>query len=251
MSDRIDPIDPKLRQLFDREAAEPFTNDAMRSRILQGVNAAISGGGNGGSDPEVPDSGNAGPSAPSTPSAGTASLLAKPLGSVVGLGAMGAIFAGGVVVGTQVAPQPTLPPPPPAIVQPIKTIETIETTETPETIEAPEPPAEARGLKPEAPKQRPKAEAKPKLSALAEEERLIERARTALARNYHDDALAALDDHARRFPTGALAADRDGLRALVLSRAGRTEEAKRAAEKYLSDHPQGTLAPSVERILEK
>lgn len=46
-----------------------------------------------------------------------------------------------------------------------------------------------------------------------EEERILSRAQTAYARGNRDEAMAALAEHARRFPRGALRADRERLRA--------------------------------------
>jgi hypothetical protein len=53
----------------------------------------------------------------------------------------------------------------------------------------------------------------PATSIDPEEARILGRAQSALTRGNRDAARAALDEHARRFPRGALAAERDRLRA--------------------------------------
>ncbi len=271
MSDRIDPIDPKLRSLLDGEAAGPFTNGEMRARILSGVTGAIGGPG-GASTPDGGAPSGGAPPAPPGPGLGTAaSVLAKPLGSLLGVGVMSAIFAAGVVVGTQVTSTPaTRPAVSPALERPRtrpRVSPPLAPTAPPAVTPTPGPVPVERTVRrrPEPRRLPPSGAGSERLRAesggralaerapqtpLAEEQRVIERARTALARGFYDDALAALREHARRFPEGALAADRDGLTALVLSRAGRTEEARRAAEVYLSAHPNGTLAPAVRSVLE-
>lgn len=60
---------------------------------------------------------------------------------------------------------------------------------------------------------------------LAEELALMDRARQAIARDDAAAALAALDDHTSRFPTGTLVRERDVLRVTALCVAGRDDEA--------------------------
>lgn len=61
-------------------------------------------------------------------------------------------------------------------------------------------------------------------------------------------ALRELDELARRFPDAANAEDGAWLRVEVLRRAGRTDEAARAAAAYLNRFPQGTYAVSAARL---
>ena len=58
-------------------------------------------------------------------------------------------------------------------------------------------------------------------------------------------AQALLERHAREFPGGALAEDRDALTVRALCQLGRAQEATRAAKSFLQDHPFSSLAASV------
>ncbi|HJL22106.1 MAG TPA: hypothetical protein RMH80_07725, partial [Polyangiaceae bacterium LLY-WYZ-15_(1-7)] len=115
---------------------------------------------------------------------------------------------------------------------------------------APSPPAgraerprPARAARSDSPAPEPAEASGP---ALALELGLLRRARSALGAGRTDAALAALREHAERFPDGALAAERDGTRALALCEAGRPGGAA-AAERFLAAHPRSPLAPRVRR----
>jgi hypothetical protein len=56
-----------------------------------------------------------------------------------------------------------------------------------------------------------------------------------------------LDEHARRFPRGALASERRGLRILALCELGDVAGARRDAAAFLASHPPTGLAERVER----
>lgn len=59
------------------------------------------------------------------------------------------------------------------------------------------------------------------------------------------EALAKLDEHARRFPAGALAEERSASRIFVLCALGRTTEAKSAAKAFLTSRPHSPHAARV------
>ncbi|MFV8751014.1 hypothetical protein ACNOYE_10755 [Nannocystaceae bacterium ST9] len=73
---------------------------------------------------------------------------------------------------------------------------------------------------------------------LAAELALLEQAR---ADEDPDERLRLLDRHRDRFPSGALAAERDVLRITTLCELDRVVEARRAAEGFLSAHPRSPL----------
>lgn len=73
---------------------------------------------------------------------------------------------------------------------------------------------------------------------------LLGTAQRALARRSPSDALAALDDHARRFPRGALATEREGLRAVAACEAKRAD-GKALAERFVSRHASSPLVARV------
>ena len=80
---------------------------------------------------------------------------------------------------------------------------------------------------------------------LAEENRLLGRARAALIADEPARALALLREHARRFADGVLTQERRALRAVALCEAGREDEGAAAARSFLRAHPQATLARRV------
>ena len=80
---------------------------------------------------------------------------------------------------------------------------------------------------------------------LAEENRLLARARAALIDGQPEQALTRLGEHARRFPEGVLSEERKALRAVALCEAGRDADGEAAAQAFLREHPQAALAQRV------
>src|SRR5208283_4452338 len=72
---------------------------------------------------------------------------------------------------------------------------------------------------------------------VAAEVRLIGEAHTAIRGGDAERALALLDEHARRFPKGALGEERDAARINALCALGRTSEARDATERFLRAAP--------------
>lgn len=77
----------------------------------------------------------------------------------------------------------------------------------------------------------------------AAELRLLQRAQAAYASSHFADALALAAEHRRRFPRGRLTEEREALRVRALSRAGRTDEADRAAKAFAERFPRSVLLP--------
>jgi hypothetical protein len=82
-------------------------------------------------------------------------------------------------------------------------------------------------------------------SSLEQEAELLRGAHQALKKGDVDQALALLDEHAARFPGGALEPERLAERVLALCRAGRTSMARAAADSFLAAHAEGPLAARV------
>jgi outer membrane protein assembly factor BamD (BamD/ComL family) len=82
-------------------------------------------------------------------------------------------------------------------------------------------------------------------STLAEETRLLSRARTDLLEGQPEQALERLGEHARRFPAGLLAEERQALRAVALCEAGHDADGEAAARSFLREHPHAALAQRV------
>ena len=99
--------------------------------------------------------------------------------------------------------------------------------------------------------ERPKPPRQRDAAQLAEEARLLREAETA--RRGGDIALATerLAEHRRRFPRGALATEREAARILVLCDAGRPDEAKKLAARFLRRYPRSPLADRVRSACER
>jgi hypothetical protein len=101
----------------------------------------------------------------------------------------------------------------------------------------PAPPASA----PPAPPSQPRA------SDLAEETRLLARARARMRSGEPTGALEPLAEHARRFPQGQLTEDRMVLRAQALCESGDTEAGRRQATALRQTFPDSSHLPRVTR----
>jgi len=74
-------------------------------------------------------------------------------------------------------------------------------------------------------------------------------ARTALARGRVDGALAALRHHARMYPSGQLAEERDGLLVQSLVAKGDYAQARIQAARFARQHPHSLFAPAIDQAL--
>jgi hypothetical protein len=72
---------------------------------------------------------------------------------------------------------------------------------------------------------------------------LLQRAQVAYTRHDFSIALALIEVHARRFPSGQLAEQREALRVRSLAGAGRADEAHRAASAFAARFPRSVLLP--------
>jgi len=81
-----------------------------------------------------------------------------------------------------------------------------------------------------------------------DELRLLRRARAAVAEGDFEGALRPIAEHARRFPDGALAEEREALRVKSLSTLGQVEEARRAASSFRRRFPHSVLVRVVEQL---
>lgn len=272
-----DELSPRIRRMLDAERAELTPDPASRAAIRAATRAALglptggsSGSGNEGTpDGAPPDASSAGLEA-SSATAGLRAMLATKTGTTL----LGAVFLAGASVGagTHALLAPRAPieareetprdrdPIAIASPEPEETPPDTPTTLVPAPIaEAPIAEADHDGdtardsprMRSSRPAEPPvaTAEAPPTASDLVAERVLLERAEAALRRGRPDDAREALDEHTRRFSSGLLAAERDGLRALTAI-AANEPDARTHAERYLERHPQGVLSARVRRALE-
>ena len=74
---------------------------------------------------------------------------------------------------------------------------------------------------------------------------LLQRAQAAYTRRDFSGALALVVEHARRFPKGHLAEEREALHVRLLASTGHAAEAKRAAADFAARFPRSVLLPRV------
>ncbi|MBN2573206.1 MAG: hypothetical protein JXP73_01455 [Deltaproteobacteria bacterium] len=241
-------IPATLRELIAAEKACPDPQPEVGQRVYARLAAGL------GLSPFVGDGAPVapGPTAPAIP-AGSAvagsvakvaahatarGVLTFVVGAAVGATAYGtvqhlrqgpALPAAPTIVVPAPAPVLPLPPPPAPLVQP----------------ERAEPAAPS-------PVRVPRAEsgfAAARDRGLAAERKLVEMARSALARGRTDDALAALRRHARAFTKGQLAEERDSLFVQVLVAKGDFTHARKRAAAFYQRYPQSLFSPVVEQAL--
>jgi hypothetical protein len=104
---------------------------------------------------------------------------------------------------------------------------------------------------PSAPVAPPRSAAAPSDSGqqLAAESALLDVARTAVARGEPDRALDAVDRHAKQFPHGLLAEEREALAIKALVLAGRGQEARDRAASFRERYPGSMFLRSIDASL--
>jgi hypothetical protein len=244
-----DDIPESLRDLIAAEKSRPNPTPEVGQRVYARLAAGL------GLPPMLGDSAPVAPipAAPAAPAAtavagavaktaahGTArGLLTFIVGAAVGATTYGTVQhlrhgaePTAAPTATAPAPAPAIPPPP-----------------------AP-PPAEAQPetAKPAAPPPGRAGVAEPPLAAsrdrgLAAERKLVEMARSALARGHIDGALASLRRHARGFPKGQLAEERDSLFVQALVAKGDFVRARSHAEYFHRHYPHSLFSPVVDQAL--
>jgi hypothetical protein len=81
--------------------------------------------------------------------------------------------------------------------------------------------------------------------------RVLRPAQQAEWRGDFASALAAIADHQRRFPSGQLAEEREGLRVRALLGLGRIAEAQAAGAAFRRRFPHSALLERIDAMLEK
>src|SRR5262249_48369813 len=104
-------------------------------------------------------------------------------------------------------------------------------------------PARTKAARPRVSMRPPAPSAK---GTLEDEFALVSRAQAALSANDAATALALLDVHAARYPSGQLAEEREALRVLAACTATRADAGARAA-RFLRAHPRSPLAARIRR----
>lgn len=241
------PLRSPTRSLIEaaRPAERPTVadRDRVRARVMSkiataGAAAAIAtattkAAGNAAAGTAAAGAGTLGTAAAAT---GTTAGIVKAvvIGTLAGVCALGA---------SQVTPK--APPEAPRVTaSAVVTSAPVARPEPPKVVEAaPKPVAST----PEPPEQRvARPEPKPSGSAgMRGEIEVLKEAQRAIAAGQTDRAMALLDEHAQRWKGGALAEERLAARAIALCEAGRGDEARRAAARFLAEAKSSPLEPSV------
>lgn len=208
----------------------------------------------------------AGAGASAAAGAGVMALITKPL--LLGTFVAGTMVGGGTVAVVQpaIAPEPKpkivyVPQPTNALSSNLAEAAFADDDELDAeaaVAEEPEPPKATRPKRKRPPKKVAKAvvgapvEKASKAerdAALAKENALVQMARTSLQRQKHAQALQALRDHKRNFPSGKLAEEREALTIFSLIGLGEVNAAKAAARRFGVRYPKSIFATPVKQAL--
>ena len=248
----LEPMPRDVEDLLDREKSLVVVPPVgMEQAVLASVTATVLAGPPAAGAP-------AGTSAPggAVAAGGIKAALAGKLATGVLLFALGTIAGAGghalyvrdaaPVPALQPAPAPVLPVPaePPAssaalpapVPEPVAAIPAPAVPAAPPRVKLPPSPA-------------PPA-ARTNDTALAAERGVLEMARMALARGQADGAIPELEKHARLYPSGQLAEEREALWVQALVSASRFAEARSKGAQFQKRYPHSMLLPSVQATLE-
>lgn len=239
---RLDPdMASLLREAGQDVQAPPGAEARVMARLATTFPALGGGGGPG-------PGGTGGPAAPGTVVSG-ASTLARAAPWLATLVVGGAIGAAGMhfattrtserVTVSPKAPQATeaAPPPSAAPTTPSFSIESLPSAD-PVRVPSARPSAAPVASEP-SPRVEPAGD-------LVAERRLIDAARSSLARGDHASALAALATHERDHAAGKLAPEREALYVRALADAGQKDAARARAAHFRATWPTSMLLPAVE-----
>jgi hypothetical protein len=246
MTDPPDVVPEALRALVDAERARPDPPPEVGQRVFLRLSATLGlPPGAGDAMPHGP-----GPSPAPTPtgtgfwgpllaSASRRGLLTFLMGAVVGAASYGTVEH---MRHERQAPAPAVAVPAPRPIPAPPATGTADVDVEPAAA-APPTAAQSRAREPG-----PRGGETRDLG-LAAERRLIEMARTALAGGNSDGALVALHRHARVFPRGQLAEERDSLFVQALVAKGHFTLARQRALHFAQKYPHSLFQPVVEEAL--
>jgi hypothetical protein len=255
MSDAPDRLSAELDAFLEPERRRPDPPAEMQSEVFSRVGATLgwSGGpGPGGSDPPAGAApGGHGGVGGSVAAHGVKHLATGTIAKTVATLIVGGVIGAGVHEAYDRATdrraehaRVTVAAPPPIVATPAP----------PPPMQPEPPPATTSHARVESPPPRPehaaaRTEARERDRNLAAERGLIEQARTALAREQGAAALAALERHARDFPEGELAEERESLQVQALVALGRFEQARKMAARFHRRFPRSIFGAVVDEAL--
>jgi hypothetical protein len=129
----------------------------------------------------------------------------------------------------EIVPMAHRAPEPRPVVAPARHLRVAEADPAPQVVSRPKLPHAHRPLTPQ--------------ESYASELYLLQRAQSDYASQDFPDALVLVAEHARRFPTGRLAEEREALRVRSLAGAGRGDQARRALAAFAKRFPRSVLLP--------
>jgi hypothetical protein len=210
-------IDRELETLLERGRIIPRLSDVVRARALTRARAHARA-----TVAEAPEP----VSAPMpTPPRGRRLWMALAASLALAVGAVGA----GAALRGRVFQQ--LEPAPPSDAPPIRTLRIAPRAPRP-AAPAPAPIAKPRRGRTTAAQE-----------SYAAELDLLQQAQVAYAGRDFQSALVLVAEHARKFPSGRLAEEREALRVRSLARSGRRDEARRAGAAFAARFPRSVFLP--------
>jgi hypothetical protein len=229
--DASSDLDPELEAFLQPRKIQRQVPAELRARVLDRSRAIVAAGG---AIPRLPASDSPPPGIVRGARARRLGRLALAASVAVAAGAVGAVAAlrHRAARAPEIAAQESAPPAPKL---------PITNTATPSSgVRAPdaEPAAPAGPPRP--------ARLAAKGDPLTAELRLLAQAHGAYTRRDFALALRMVAEHARRFPNGRLAEQREALRVRSLLGSGRADEADRAAAAFAIRFPRSVLLPRVE-----
>ena len=271
MSDASDPLRESLRAFVDAEKSRPDPSPEVQQRTFSRLSATLGLVGGLGDGPtsssSQASSAQAGPAPPpSSPLGGHARLVAhgaqRGWATFLVGAAMGATAYGTVAHLQQrskspespavaIAPRPNEPvqSPPELPPEPLPAVAPRPAAAPPSTLGVSGEGVSGEGVSGELETGGSKARGSKDLG-LAVERKWVEMARTALARGRVDGALAALRHHARVYPSGQLAEERDSLLVQSLVAKGDYAQAHIQAARFGRQHPHSLFAPAIAQALQ-
>ncbi len=247
----LEPLSADLQELFDAERRRGDPDPALAEKVFSRAALTLGLGGGGG-----PSGGGADPAtggAGAAHAATNAGVTASSLGARTAWIALSTFVLGGLSgagLHAALTPRPETP----------VELASVQPSATAPAVVAPLP-APSEAVKPEDLALEPGPSAAPSATVaklhddgghaggdgdLTAERELLSIARTAVARGQGDAALAALDRHARQFPRGRLAEERESLRIQALIAAGRKDEAKSKAKDFGKQFPGSLQKKAIE-----
>ncbi|HVJ17454.1 MAG TPA: outer membrane protein assembly factor BamD [Polyangiaceae bacterium] len=226
----MEPLDPELMSLVRAEQSEVAPTPADRERVARSLARRV-GVGFG-----------LGVGLVSGSAAGAGSTTAASTGLLLKLG-LSLVVAGTAAVLVVPRLSPSAPAPASSQSAAVQAVSRTEPTALPEAAipAVPAPPvasvvADDSRAVPSAPRALP---------PLADEARLLQQAQRALRDGKPAQALTALDEHQRKYPRGQLALERSAARVSALCALGDSAQARRAADRFLKEHPGSSLSAQV------